>query len=62
MPCIPCSNGKYRLGSGGCVFKSKAACERAYAAYRAKKHSKGHHSAQDGEFVDKRKKKFGISE
>lgn len=40
MPCIKCPNGKYRLGSGSCMYTSKAACERAYVAYRAKKHSK----------------------
>lgn len=26
---------------GGATYKSKAACERAYRAYLAKKHSKG---------------------
>lgn len=39
MPCIKCKNGKYRLGSGKCVFTSKSTCERAYRAYRAKKYS-----------------------
>lgn len=41
MPCIKCSNNKWRLGSGNCMYKSKAKCERAYKAYKAKKHSKG---------------------
>jgi len=40
------------------MYTSKASCERAYAAYRAKKH----HSASDGSFVDRLKKKFGIEE
>ena len=59
MPVRKCPNGKYRIGSGKCMYKSKASAERAYAAYRAKKHSGGHHSAEDGEFLDKRKRKFG---
>lgn len=64
MPCTPCGNGKYRLGSSECMYTSKAACERAYAAYRAKKHSTpaGHHSAANGSFLDKRAKKFGIEQ
>ena len=40
MPCIKCGNGKYKLGSSPCMYTSKATCERAYSAYRAKKHSK----------------------
>ena len=61
MPVRKCSNGKYKIGSGKCMYKSKASAERAYAAYLAKKHSKGHHSAEDGEFLDKRKRKFSSS-
>ena len=40
MPVRKCSNGKYRIGSGKCMYDTKAAAERAYAGYRAKKHSK----------------------
>jgi len=40
MPVKSCGK-KYRIGSGKCMYKSKASAERAYAAYRAKKHSKG---------------------
>lgn len=40
MPVKKC-NGKYKIGSGKCMYKSKAAAERAYRAYKAKKHSKG---------------------
>jgi hypothetical protein len=36
MPVKKCGN-KWRIGSGKCMYKSKAAAERAYAAYRAKK-------------------------
>jgi hypothetical protein len=39
MPVSKCSNGKYRIGSGGCNFTSKAKAEEAYKAYLAKKHS-----------------------
>lgn len=45
------------------MYTSKAACERAYAAYRAKKHSSGqggHHSAPDGKFLTRLRKKFGV--
>lgn len=40
MPVRKCGEGKYRIGSGKCMYKSKKAAERAYRAYRAKKHSK----------------------
>ena len=35
MPVRKCPNGKYRIGSGPCVFTSKAKAERAYRAYLA---------------------------
>jgi hypothetical protein len=38
MPVRKASNGKYRIGSGKAMYRSKASAERAYAAYRAKKH------------------------
>jgi len=62
MPCHPVGNGKYRLGKKGNVYSSKADCEKAYAAYRAKKHSKSksHHSAEDGKFLEERKRRFGL--
>ena len=40
MPVIKCKGG-WKIGSGKCMYKSKAAAERAYDAYLAKKHSKG---------------------
>lgn len=40
MPVSKCPNGKWRIGSGGCVFTSKAKAEVAYKAYLARKHSK----------------------
>jgi hypothetical protein len=40
MPVLKCANGKYRIGSGACIYKTKAAAERAYKAYLAKKHDK----------------------
>jgi len=39
-PVISCGNGKFRIGSGGCNFDSKAKAEAAYKAYLAKKHNK----------------------
>jgi len=40
VPVLKCPNGKYRIGQGKCMYKTKAAAERAYRAYLAKKHSK----------------------
>lgn len=39
MPVKKCSNGKFRIGSGPCMYKTKASAERAFAAYKAKEHS-----------------------
>lgn len=41
MPVYKCSNGKYRIGSGPCMYTSKEKADRAYEAYKAKKHSGG---------------------
>lgn len=38
MPVYKCSGGKYRIGSGKCVYTSRASAERAYAGYRAVSH------------------------
>jgi HK97 family phage prohead protease len=35
MPVEQCSNGKYRIGDGECVYTSRASAERAYRAYLA---------------------------
>ncbi len=39
MPVSKCPNGKYRIGSGKCMYDSKAKAEAAYSAYLAQKHS-----------------------
>jgi len=39
MPVYKCPNGKYRIGSGKCMYKTRASAEKAYAGYRKKKHS-----------------------
>jgi len=39
MPVHKCPNGKYRIGSGPCIYKTKKAADRAYAAYRAIRHT-----------------------
>ena len=41
MPVRRCSNGLWAIGSGKCMYKSKSSAEKAYAAYRAIKHSQG---------------------
>ena len=38
MPVSKCPNGKWKIGSGDCVFDSKEKAEAAYKAYLAKKH------------------------
>jgi len=40
MPVKKASNGKYRIGNGRAMYKSKAAAERAYRAYLAQKRKK----------------------
>lgn len=37
MPVRRCKNGKYRIGRGKCMYTSKAAAEKAYRAYLAKR-------------------------
>ena len=41
MPVTKASNGKWRIGSGKAMYKTRAAAERAYRAYLARKHSGG---------------------
>lgn len=38
MPVHKCPNGKFRIGSGKCVYDSKEKAERAYKGYMAHKH------------------------
>lgn len=40
MPVIKCSNNKYRIGSGPCVYETKEKADKAYKAYLAKKGKK----------------------
>jgi hypothetical protein len=40
VPVKKCGS-KWKIGSGKCMYKSKAAAERAYKAYLAKKRGKG---------------------
>ena len=39
MPVRKCSNGKYRIGDGDCIYKTKSSAEKAYAGYRASKYA-----------------------
>lgn len=56
MPCLKCSNGKYRIGSGKCMYPSKSVCDSALRGY----HTSKHHSVSDGKFLEDRKRKFGV--
>lgn len=38
MPVSKCSNGKWKIGTGKCMYDSKAKAEKAYKGYMAKKH------------------------
>ena len=38
MPVLKCPNGKWRIGTGPCVFTTRAAAERAYVAYLIQTH------------------------
>lgn len=41
MPVYKCANGKYRIGNGPCMYKTKDAAVKAYQAYLAKTRDKG---------------------
>lgn len=56
MPCFKCSNDKWRIGTGKCMYPNKTVCERALKGYHASKH----HSASNGKFLEERKRKFDI--
>jgi len=47
VPCTKCPNGKWKLGSGKCMYESKEKCESAWKAARAKKHSSSQHQPVD---------------
>jgi hypothetical protein len=38
VPVISCGNGKYRIGTGKCMYDSKEKAERAYKGYLVQKH------------------------
>ena len=37
MPVTKCSNGKWKIGSGKCMYDSKEKAEKAYKGYMVKK-------------------------
>lgn len=39
MPVRKCPDGKYRIGSGQCMYDTKEKALAAYGGYRAKKYS-----------------------
>ena len=40
MPVHRCGNGKYRIGSGPCMYKNKISAEKAYRGYKRSKGKK----------------------
>ena len=48
MPCIKCSNGKWKIGQKGkCVYKTKKKCEQALAAIHSDKNKKDTDKTKD---------------
>jgi len=41
MPCVKCSNGKWRFGSSKCTYTSLENCKKAEQAYYANKENDG---------------------
>jgi hypothetical protein len=37
MPVLKCSNGKFRIGTGPCIYTSQKNAEKAYRAYLVRK-------------------------
>jgi hypothetical protein len=42
MPVQKCSRGKYRIGSGQCMYRSRESAERAYKGYLGSKYAESH--------------------
>jgi hypothetical protein len=40
MPVLKCNNGKYRIGKGKCMYRSKETATRAYGGYRFAKYGR----------------------
>lgn len=41
MPVAQCGNGKWRIGTGKCIYKTKRDAESAYRGYLGSKYAKG---------------------
>ena len=50
MPCVKCSNGKWRLGSGKCMYTSLKNCKKAEAAYWANKEEENKSEENDAKY------------
>ena len=59
MPVEQCSNGKWRIGDGQCVYRSEAAANRAYVAYLA---ISGETAAEHESKADKNKVSFDFDD
>ncbi len=40
LPVFKCGNGKYRIGSGPCMYGSRESAEKAYKGYKGSKGKK----------------------
>jgi len=59
MPVEQCSNGKWRIGDGQCVYRSESAANRAYVAYLA---ISGETAAEHESKADKNKVSFDFDD
>ena len=59
MPVLKCPNGKWRIGTGDCIYDTKESAESAYRGYLFKKSQE--QSFQDKKF-DENKLKQKLSE
>ena len=59
MPVEQCSNGKWRIGDGQCVYRSESAANRAYVAYLA---INGETAAEHESKADKNKVSFDFDD
>jgi len=59
MPVLKCSNGKWRIGTGDCIYETKESADSAYRGYLFKK---SHESQSfEGKRFDENKLKEKLS-
>lgn len=59
MPIYSCGGGKYRIGDGECIYRSRASAERAYVAYLAQEDDE---NGDDKKAIDMNKVSFDFDD